>query len=561
MSDATTGTTGSAGEEATELGTGADPDVVVVGAGFAGMYLLHRLRGLGLTVQVIEAAADVGGTWWWNRYPGARCDIESMDYSYSFSPELEQEWDWTERYATQPEILAYANHVADRFDLRRDIRFETRVTAATWDAASARWSVETDAGDRVDARFLVMAVGCLSAAKLPEIDGIESFSGPTYHTGRWPHEGVDVSGQRVGVIGTGSSGIQSIPLLAEQAEHLTVFQRTPNFAVPAKNAPLDPEFVAERKANYRAHRETLRTLTRGGVVVAEPTESASQVDDATREARFEAGWESGQLFGLLGSFDDLMLDRESNAKAVDFTRRRIAEIVDDPVVAERLSPSTYPFGAKRVCLDTGYYATYNRSNVDLVDLQETPIEAITPVGVRTTDREYELDVLVFATGFDAMTGALLAPDIRGVGGQLLRDAWSAGPRTYLGLASAGFPNLFMITGPGSPSVLTNMLVSIEQHVEWVTDCIETMDREGWATIEPELAAQDEWVDHVNELASYTLFGEGNSWYLGANVPGKPRVFMPYLGGVAGYRQICDGVVADGYRGFVRTRRDDARHRG
>ncbi len=360
MSDATKGTTELPGEEAAELGTGAELDVVVVGAGFAGMYLLHRLRGQGLTVQVIEAAADVGGTWWWNRYPGARCDIESMDYSYSFSPELEQEWDWTERYATQPEILAYANHVADRFDLRRDIRFETRVTAATWDAASARWTVETDAGDRVDARFLVMAVGCLSAAKLPEIDGIDSFSGPTYHTGRWPHEGVDVAGKRVGVIGTGSSGIQSIPVLAEQAAHLTVFQRTPNFAVPAKNAPLDPEFVRERKEHYRDHRVAQRTMTRGGVLAPEPTESAKDVDDATRQDRFQAGWESGQLFGLLGSFNDLMLDRESNAMAVEFTRRQIASIVHDPELAEKLTPSTYPFGAKRVCLDTGYYATYNR---------------------------------------------------------------------------------------------------------------------------------------------------------------------------------------------------------
>jgi cyclohexanone monooxygenase len=476
-----------------------------------------------------------------------------MDYSYSFSPELEQEWDWTERYATQPEILAYAEHVADRFNLRRDIRFETRVTAATWHGDAARWSVATDRGDSYVTRFLIMAVGCLSAAKLPEIDGIDSFAGSTYHTGHWPHEGVDFAGQRVGVIGTGSSGIQCIPPIAEQAAHLTVFQRTPNFAVPAKNAPLDPAFVAERKAHYRAHRETLRTLTRGGVVVPEPTASASQVDEATREEGFRAGWESGLLFGLLGSFDDLMLDRESNAMAVDYTRRRIAEIVDDPEVAAKLTPSTYPFGAKRVCLDTGYYATYNRPNVTLVDLQETPIEAIIPTGVRTTAGDHDLDALVFATGFDAMTGALLAPDIRGVGGQTLRDAWVAGPRTYLGLATAGFPNLFMITGPGSPSVLTNMLVSIEQHVEWVADCIAAMDTDGWATIEADRPAQDEWVDHVNELASYTLFGEGNSWYLGANVPGKPRVFMPYLGGVAGYRQICDGVVADGYRGFVRTR--------
>ncbi|MCD9623649.1 flavin-containing monooxygenase [Rhabdothermincola salaria] len=536
-----------------EPGPVTEVDAVVVGAGFAGMYMLWRLRRLGLSAQVIEAAGDVGGTWWWNRYPGARCDIESMDYSYSFDPDLEQEWDWSERYATQPEILAYAGHVADRHDLRRDIRFETRVTGASWDELEGRWLVRTDADDRFRARFLVMAVGCLSAAKEPEIEGIGTFAGPTHHTGRWPHEGVDVSGQRVGVIGTGSSGIQSIPLLAEVAEHLTVFQRTPSYAVPAQNAPLDPEFVAERKANYRAHRETLRTETHGGVVVPPPAGSLAEAAPETRAERLRAGWESGKLFGLLGAFSDVMVDREANAVVAEYAHQRIAEIVEDPEVARRLMPTTYPIGAKRLCLDTDYYATYNRPNVELVDLRETPIEAIVPQGVRTTDRVHELDVLVFATGFDAMTGALLAPEIRGRDGVSLREKWASGPRTYLGLATAGFPNLFMVTGPGSPSVLTNMMVSIEQHVEWISDCIAHLQTAGMATIEADPDAEDAWVEHVNELAGYTLYPEGNSWYLGANVPGKPRVFMPYLGGVAGYRQRCEAVASDGYVGFTLER--------
>ncbi len=530
--------------------SGRPVDVVVVGAGFSGLYLLHRLRGMGLTTQAFEAAADVGGTWWWNRYPGARCDIESMDYSYSFDAELEQDWTWSERYATQPEILAYANHVADRFDLRRDIRFETRVVAAEWNPQEQRWAVETDRGDQLTARFVVMAVGCLSAAKRPEIDGIDTFAGPEHHTGQWPHEGVDLAGLRVGVIGTGSSGIQSIPLLAEQAGHLTVFQRTPNYAQPAQNAPLDPAGVAELKARYPEYREMLRRETRGGVAMPPPTTSALAVDADERAERYRAGWDSGRLFGILGAFDDLLVNRESNATAAEFVHDRIRDIVDDPFVAEKLLPTTYPFGAKRVCLDTGYYATFNRDDVELVDLRATPIVEIVPEGVRTTDGLHPLDVLVFATGFDAMTGALLAPDIVGVGGLRLRDAWAAGPRTYLGLATAGFPNLFMVTGPGSPSVLTNMLVSIEQHVEWITDCIAALDADGRATIEVDEAAQDDWVEQVNLLASFTLFPEGNSWYMGDNVPGKPRVFMPYLGGVGPYRELCEAVAADGYRGFV-----------
>jgi cation diffusion facilitator CzcD-associated flavoprotein CzcO len=526
-------------------------DAAVVGAGLAGLYAHHRLRQLDLTLQGFETAAGVGGTWWWNRYPGARCDVESMDYCYSFSPKVEQEWTWTERYATQPEILRYVNHVADRFDLRRDIRFETRVTAATWDEAAQRWHIDSDRGDRLSAQFCIMATGCLSAAKQPEIDGINAFSGETFHTGRWPHEGVDFAGQRVGVIGTGSSGIQSIPVIAEQAAHLTVFQRTPNFSMPAKNAPLDPESVEARKAVYREHRQRMRE-SRAGVVVPMPEHSALELDADARKVRYEAAWETGTLYGMVAAFNDLLVDRDANETAADFVRARIHEIVADPEVAERLTPRNHPFGTKRPCLDTHYYATFNRDNVKLVDVRSTPIVEITPTGVRTTTDEYELDALVFATGFDAMTGPLLGPDITGVGGVALRDKWTAGPRTYLGIATAGFPNLFTITGPGSPSVLVNMAVAIEQHVDWVADCIAYLRERGLASIDATVEAEDDWVDHVNEVADLTLFPHANSWYMGANVPGKPRVFMPYIGGFPHYTEVCNDVAANDYRGFTLT---------
>jgi cation diffusion facilitator CzcD-associated flavoprotein CzcO len=524
-------------------------DVVVVGAGFSGLYMLHRLRSLGITAVVIEAASDVGGTWWWNRYPGARCDIKSVDYSYSFDPDLEQEWNWSEKYATQPEILAYANHVADRFDLRRDIRFETRMTDAIWDAASTRWAITTDIGDSWTTHHLVMAVGALSAAKQPEIDGIDLFGGPIYHTAQWPHGGVDLSGKRVAVIGTGSSGIQSVPLIAEQAAQLTVFQRTPNFAVPAHNEPLDPVDVAALKARYRDHRAAQR-LSHGGTITAQPEHSVHDENEDERTTRFDALWEQGTLFGFLGSYTDVMIDPVANEIVSDYLRSRIRSIVDDPATAEMLCPKNHPVGSKRLCLDTGYFATYNRPNVNLVDLRATPIERITPTGIDTTDQSFEFDAIVFATGFDAMTGPLLGPNIVGVDGVTLRAEWTAGPRTYLGLTSHGFPNLFMITAPGSPSVMTNMIVSIEQHVEWSTDLMTWMVEHGHDSFDPTLAAQDAWVDHVNELADLTLFPKGNSWYLGANVPGKPRVFMPYIGGVGVYRGICDSVAADEYRGFV-----------
>jgi cyclohexanone monooxygenase len=525
-------------------------DAVVVGAGFAGLYALHRLRGLGLSARVYEAGRGVGGTWYWNRYPGARCDVESMDYSYSFSDELQQEWCWAERYASQPEILQYINHVADRFDLRRDIQLETRVTAAVFDEATSRWAIETDRGDRVSARFCVMATGCLSDAQVPDIKGRETFAGAWYHTGKWPHEGVDFTGRRVGVIGTGSSAIQSIPIIAKQAAHLFVFQRTPNYSVPARNAPLDADYERRVKADYAAFRRQARE-SRIGFVVERSEESALAVSAEARQREYDTRWSRGGL-GFSATYADLLTSQDANDTAAEFFRARIREIVRDPSVAATLCPSDYPLGTKRLCVDTDYYATFNRDNVTLLDLRETPIDAITPRGVRTTQAEYAVDSLVFATGFDAMTGALLKVDIRGRGGRTLRAKWADGPRTYLGLAVAGFPNLFMITGPGSPSVLSNMIVSIEQHVDWIADCIAHLRARRVARIEPTADAEEAWVAHVNEVGHATLYPKAESWYMGANVPGKPRIFMPYIGGVGVYRQKCDAVAANGYEGFILT---------
>ncbi len=528
-----------------------DLHAVIVGAGFAGLYMLHRLRQLGLSARVFEAGDGVGGTWYWNRYPGARCDVESMDYSYSFSDELQQEWKWSERYASQPEILRYINHVADRFDLRRDIQVSTRVTGATFDEAARHWTVTTDRGDRVSARFCIMATGCLSTAQVPKFPGRESFRGATYHTGRWPHGGVDFSGQRVGVIGTGSSAIQSIPIIAAEAAHLFVFQRTPNFSVPARNAPLDPDFERQVKASYADFRRQARE-SRVGFVVERSEASALAVTHEERRREYEKRWGRGGL-GFTATYVDLLLNKDANDTAAEFCREKIRAAVRDPKVADLLAPKDYPVGTKRMCVDTGYYETFNRENVTLVDIRRTPIEAITPDGLRTREAAYALDSIVFATGFDAMTGALLSIDIRGRGGRTLSDAWAEGPRTYLGLAVAGFPNLFAVTGPGSPSVLSNMIVSIEQHVDWIADCIDRMRAQNHETIEATAAAQEAWVAHVNEIGHTTLYPRANSWYMGANIPGKPRVFMPYIGGVGAYRQICDGVAAKGYEGFTLTR--------
>jgi cation diffusion facilitator CzcD-associated flavoprotein CzcO len=525
-------------------------DVVVVGAGFSGLYMLHRLRRLGFSVRVYEAAAGVGGTWYWNRYPGARCDVESLQYSYSFSDALQHEWRWTERYASQPEILAYLEHVAQRFDLYKDIRLETRITAARFDESTDHWSLLTDGGQRVSAKYCVMATGCLSKPNMPALEGLESFEGRWYHTGLWPHERVDFAGLRVAVIGTGSSAIQLIPVLAEQVDELLVFQRTPNFSVPAHNAPLAREEISDWDANHAKYRDEARA-TNFGFLLEIGEHSALDVSPEDRERAFDAGWQRGG-FGLLASFSDLLLARESNETAADFVRKKIRGIVKDPAVAERLLPRDYPIGAKRLCVDTDYYATFNRDNVYLIDLRETPIERITPAGIETSTAEHAVDRIVFATGFDAMTGALCSIDIRGRNGASLSDKWSNGPRTYLGLMVEGFPNLFTITGPGSPSVLSNMVLSIEQHVDWIADCLAYMRRHGAASIEATANAEDSWVSHVNEVGSLTVFPEAESWYVGANVPGKPRVFMPYIGGLPAYRQKCDEVAANGYEGFALT---------
>ncbi len=526
-----------------------DIDAVVVGAGFAGLYMLHRLRGLGLSARVIEAAAGVGGTWYWNRYPGARCDIESLEYQYGFEDELPREWKWSERYASQPEILRYLNHFADRFQLRPDIQFGTRVTAARFDEASERWEIETDTGDGLSATYCIMASGCLSAPRRPDFKGLDSFEGDWYHTGYWPHEGVDFSGKHVAIIGTGSSGVQSIPIIAAQAAHLTVFQRTANFSVPAYNGPIDPDYERQMTERYTEVRRRARESTGGVVSRVANEKSALDVSEEERQQEFESRWRQGG-FALGGAFADLALKREANDTAAEFVRAKIRATVKDPVTAELLCPKDYPFATKRLCVDTNYFETFNRDNVSLVDVKSSPIEEITRVGLRTRNDEYQFDSLVFATGFDAMTGALLSIDIRGRSGRALNEAWSAGPRSYLGLQIAGFPNLFTITGPGSPSVLSNMVVSIEQHVDWIADCLEYLREHGLQSIEATPEAQDAWVDHVNQVASFTLFPLANSWYIGANIPGKPRVFMPYVGGVGAYAQKCNEVVENGYEGFA-----------
>ncbi|HXB77094.1 MAG TPA: NAD(P)/FAD-dependent oxidoreductase [Bradyrhizobium sp.] len=526
-------------------------DVVVVGAGFAGMYLLHRLRGLGLRVRVYEQGGDVGGTWYWNRYPGARCDVESMQYSYSFSDELQQEWDWSERYAPQAEILKYARHVAERFDLRRDIQFNTSVDRVVFDESAGEWQVSTSDGKTVSARFVVLATGCLSNARLPDIKGLSDFAGKVYHTGHWPHEAVNFTDQRVAVVGTGSSAIQSIPEIARQARHLYVFQRTPNFSIPAHNAALTAEEREAFRRIYPEVRRFAREEARNGLYAEMPDRGALDDGDNARRARYEQRWVNGGLTFML-AYNNLILDQAANDTAADFVRAKIAEIVKDPQTAKLLQPVNHPIGSKRICVDTDYYATFNRPNVTLVDIRDSGIEEILPNAVRVGAKDYEVDALVLATGFDAMTGSVARIDIRGRGGQTLKQKWAEGPKTYLGLMCAGFPNLFIITGPGSPSVLSNMIVSIEQHVDWIADCMVWMRQRGLDLVEATKAAEEGWVAHVNQVAHMTLYPQANSWYMGANIPGKPRIFMPYIGGVGVYRRICDDVAAKGYEGFAMT---------
>jgi cyclohexanone monooxygenase len=524
-------------------------DVVVVGAGFAGLYMLYRLRGLGFSVRVFEQGGDVGGTWYWNRYPGARCDVESMQYSYSFSEELQQEWNWRERYAPQPEILKYANHVADRFNLRPDISLNTRVDRGDFDEATDTWEVATSDGRSVRARYVVLATGCLSNARMPDIKGLPGFKGRVYHTGHWPHETVDFTGLRVGVIGTGSSAIQSVPVIAEQARHLFVFQRTPNFSIPARNAALTAEERDAFRRNYPEIRRFAREDARNGIYAELPDRGALDDGENARRVKFDQRWAKGGLTFML-AYNNLILDKAANDTAADFVREKIAEIVTDPQTARLLQPDNHPIGSKRICVDTDYYATFNRPNVTLVDIRPDGIEEIRPDAVRVQSKDYEVDALVLATGFDAMTGSVAKIDIHGRHGTTLNEKWAEGPKTYLGLMSEGFPNLFIITGPGSPSVLSNMIVSIEQHVDWIADCLTFMRSRGVATIEATRDAEAQWVAHVNEVAHTTLYPQANSWYMGANIPGKPRIFMPYIGGVGVYRRICDGVAANGYEGFA-----------
>jgi cation diffusion facilitator CzcD-associated flavoprotein CzcO len=525
-------------------------DAIIIGAGFAGLYQLHCLRDrLGLNARVLEAAEGIGGTWYWNRYPGARCDSESHSYSYTFSEDLIREWEWSERYPEHPEIRRYLHFVADRFDLKRDIQLGTRVTGASFDSAANRWNVTTEAGERFSARFLITAVGCLSSANVPNIPGLADFKGDWYHTGEWPHEGVDFAGKRVGLVGTGSTGIQAAPVIAEQSGHLTVFQRTPNYSVPAQNAPLTPEFKARVKANYAEIKRVMRSTTNGHPFVVEDR-SVFDLTPEEREKVYEAAWQKGGL-QFRANFRDILTSNEANETAAEFIKNKIRSIVKDPETAAKLSNMDHPYAAKRPPIDSFYFETFNRENVALADIRADPIDHITATGIRLkSGAEIPLDIIVFATGFDAMTGPFLRMDIKGRDGLPLAEAWEAGPRTYLGLNVKGFPNLFTITGPGSPSVLCNMPIAIEQHVEWITDCIAYMRDHGIATIEATTEATDAWVEEVNQAAEATLLPQASSsWYLGANVPGKPRVFMPYAGGLAKYRGICDEVAAGDYRGF------------
>ena len=528
-----------------------DFDAVVIGAGFAGLGMLRKLREEhGMSVQVYETGAGVGGTWYWNRYPGARCDSESYMYCFSFSKEMLQDWNWSGKYPEQPEILSYLNHVADRFDLRRNIQFNTRVTSARFLEDANLWEVETDQGDRVTSQFLITGIGCISSGNVPDIKGLDSFQGEQYHTGSWPHEKVDFAGKSVAVIGTGSSGIQSIPVIARQAEHLTVFQRTPQYTIPARHGTIDRKFLEKTvKPNYDDLMERARWST-GGFPMNRDERSALEISAAERLEIYEASWAEGGIRFLSTSFKDVSTDRRANDTMAEFIRKKIREMVQDPETAEKLMPTDHPFGSKRPLIDTDYFETYNRENVELVDIRHSPIQEITPRGIRTDDQEFEFDMIVFATGFDAMTGTFFKMDIRGRDGLPLKEKWSEGPKTYLGLQTAGFPNMFMITGPGSPSVLSNMPVSIEQHIDWIADLLQHMREHDIKSVEAEADAEKAWVVHVNEVAEPTMFMQANSWYLGANIPGKPRVFMPYVGGVGTYRKKCNEVADNGYEGFI-----------
>jgi len=523
-------------------------DAIIIGAGVSGMYMLHRLRESGLTTRVYEAGGGVGGTWYWNRYPGARCDTDAYLYCYTFDKDLLQEWDWSGRYPGQQEILSYLEHVADRFDLRRDIQFNTRVTGARFRESDGTWDVRVDNGGRVTARFLITALGCLSAAQMPDIKGRERFAGASYHTSAWPHESVDFRHKRVGVIGTGSTGVQAIPVIAAEADHLYVFQRTANYSVPARHERVDCQVLRDVKDRYEEIWNKCRTTTAGYPIDPSPM-SVLQLSEAERRAHYEQWWAEGGFVHVY-IFDDIWLDRRANDTAAEFIRAKIRATVKDPDTAEKLTPFDHPFGSKRPLIDTHYFETYNRNNVTLIDIRHAPIAEITSTGIQTVDDHYELDIIIFATGFDAMTGAYNRIDIRGRGGVALKAKWSNGPRAYLGHAVAGFPNLFMVAGPGSDAPLTNYPLCIEGHCNWIAGAIAHAQECGTGTIEAEADAEDAWVNHVRELAEPTLYMQADSWHLGANVPGKPRMFPMYLGGLAAFRAKCDEIAAGGYKGFL-----------
>jgi cation diffusion facilitator CzcD-associated flavoprotein CzcO len=542
--------------QATNDSTPAKVDAVVVGAGFSGLYLLHLLRDkLGLEVATLEAADGIGGVWYWNRYPGARCDICSHDYSYSFSKELQQEWKWPEKYPAQPDVLKYLEHVASRFDLKRDIQFNTRVVSAVFDESDQRWIVTTEHGAQYSAQFFIPATGVLSDPNVPQIKGHERFKGGSCFSGRWPKDGVDFKGKRVGIIGTGATAVQAIPVIAEEAAHLTVFQRTPYFAVPLQNEPMTEAEDQRIKASYDEFRQYARD-SYGGVNILEPKPSVLADTPEERKAIYESRYKEGGFNVWFGTYEDLLYDEEANETAAEFIREKIRERVKDPEIAEMLCPRPgVTYGTKRQPCESGYFEAYNRDNVTLVDIHKSPIVELTPEGLRTTDQTYELDYLVYATGFDAFTGSLFKMNVTGRDGVTLNEHWSNGPRTYHGITTTKFPNMFNITGPQSPSVFYNFPPGIEMHCEWIADCISYMNENGLATVDLDPAAEEKWMAHIVELADKTLIPQASSWYMGDNIPGKPRVFMFYLGGGKTYRELIDREAANEYPSYQFARID------
>jgi cation diffusion facilitator CzcD-associated flavoprotein CzcO len=527
-------------------------DAIVIGAGISGMYQLHRLRGLGLRARVFEAGGGVGGTWYWNRYPGARFDSESWTYGYSFSDEILREWEWSEHFAAQPETLRYCNFVADKLDLRRDIEFNCRIKAAVYDEAATQWEIETEDGRRARARFLITAIGPLSTPTMPTIPGVESFRGEAYHTGRWPHEPVTFAGKRVGVIGTGATAVQAITEIAKTVGHLTVFQRTPNWCAPLHNSRIDAATQARIKATYPEIFAICRDSFGCFIHQADPRK-ALEVSAEEREAFYEKLYREPGFGIWMGNFRDVLVDPEANATITEFMRRKIRARVRDPKVAQKLIPTNHGFGTRRVPLESGYYEVYNQPNVRLVDIRETPIERITPAGIKTSDAEHQLDMIIYATGFDAITGAFDRIDVRGLGGRRLRETWAEGPRTYLGLQIVGFPNLFTLVGPHNAATFCNIPRCIEQNVDWVTALIAHMREKGLARVEATAEAEREWTQHVHDTGRRMLFTQVDSWMMGinSNIAGKQkRTFIVYAGGAPKYREKCDEVTAGGYAGFT-----------